>query len=180
MEMLRSRRLVAALAQQTSRYSVAVLFLAAALGGCSAVRRRTGLGAAPAAGGTSSGPPPAFVQSTVDSRITRVIDVREGLAKPAAFKAASDLVTQKFTIDVSDAHAGFLMTPWQASFSHDGVPDLRYRTRVIIRFVGEDWKQVSVKAEANWQRGEDWEVGYDASLLDQVTADLRARIGKKA
>jgi len=80
---------------------------------------------------------------------------------------------------VSDPHAGFLMTPWQASFTRNGVPDLRYRTRVIIRFVGDDWKQVSLRAEADWQKGDEWEIGYDSKLLDDVANDLAARVGKK-
>ncbi|HMA24773.1 MAG TPA: hypothetical protein VKP00_12280, partial [Gemmatimonadaceae bacterium] len=76
---------------------------------------------------------------------------------------------------------GFLMTPWQASFVRDGTPDLRYRTRVMIRFLGDEWKQVSVRAQANWQRvgtGDEWDVGYDTQVLDDVSNDLVARIGK--
>jgi len=128
---------------------------------------------------TAGGPPSSFVQTTSDARSTRVIGVRDGLSKAAAFRAASDLIGQKYSIDVSDAHAGFLMTPWQASASRDGVPDLRYRTRVIVRFVGDDWKQVSVRADANWQRGDEWDVGYDDKLLDEVSNELAARVGKK-
>ena len=79
----------------------------------------------------------------------------------------------------SDARAGFLMTPWQASYSRAGMPDLRYRTRVIIRFVGEDWKQVLVRAEANWQRNDEWDIGVDNALLDEVVNDVKAKIGKK-
>ena len=38
---------------------------------------------------------------------------------------------------------------------------------------------MAVRAEANWQRGDEWDVGFDVALLDQVTADLRAKLGKK-
>ena len=58
-------------------------------------------------------------------------------------------------------------------------PDLRYRTRVVIRFLGEDWKQASIRAEANWQKGEEWEIGYDGKILDDVAAELKAKIGKR-
>ena len=74
------------------------------------------------------------------------------------------------------------MTPWQASFMRDGAPDLRYRTRVMIRFLGDDWKQVSVRAQANWQRPgttDEWDVGYDTQVLDDVSNDLTARVGKR-
>jgi hypothetical protein len=131
----------------------------------------------PISGG--SGPPQTFVPTTSETRSSRIIDVRDGLTKAASFRAATDLLTQRSSIDVSDQRAGFLMTPWQATYIQNGVPDLRYRMRVIIRFVGDDWKQVIVRAEANWQRGDEWDIGYDSKVLDDVANDLRARIGKK-
>jgi hypothetical protein len=128
---------------------------------------------------TTGGPPPSFARTTADLRVSKLIDVRDGMSKTALFRAASDVLSSKYSVDVSDARAGFLMTPWQASYSRAGMPDLRYRTRVIIRFVGEDWKQVLVRAEANWQRNEEWDIGVDNALLDEVVNDVRGRIGKK-
>lgn len=109
----------------------------------------------------------------------RVVVVRDGLTKQAAFRMASDYLEQKFTVDVSDPNAGFLMTPFQATLARDGVPELRYRTRIILRFLGDDWKQLTVRAEANWLHGEEWTVGYDAALLDSVSTNLTARLGKR-
>ena len=109
--------------------------------------------------------------------MSRVIDVREGLTKAQVFKAASDYLTEKYTVDVSDPRAGFLMTPWQNSLVRGGGPDLRYRTRLIIR-VSDDGRQASVRSEANWQRGEDWDVGYDTRMLEDALVELRTRIGK--
>ena len=123
--------------------------------------------------------PTTFVPSTSDIRATRIVDVRDGLTKTNAFRAATDLLTQRFSIDVSDQRAGFLMSPWQAGSTPSGAPDLRYRTRVIIRFLGEDWKQVSIRAEANWQKGEEWEIGYDGTILDDVAAEIKTKIGKR-
>jgi hypothetical protein len=141
------------------------------LGGCSRIQIRSPI--APA-----DGPPATWVRSTADGRTRRILEVREGLAKADAFKAVSDYLSESYSVDVSDAKAGFLMTPWQASLLRQGVPDLRYRTRVIIRFLGDEWKQISVKSEANWQRGDEWEIGFDTKLLDTVTAEVRSRIGK--
>jgi len=152
--------------------SATVLIATLSLGACASSRLRSPI--APAAL-----PPATFVNSTSDVRATRIIDLRDGLAKPAAFRAASDLLAHGYSVDVSDANAGFLMTPWQASSVHEGVPDLRYRTRVIIRFLGPEWKKVSVRTEANWQRGDEWDVGFDAKLLSDVSAELQNRIGKK-
>jgi len=157
-----------------SRHAVRSIVAAVALAGCSRMQLRS-----PIAPVAVVVPPPTFVQTTSDVRSTRVVDLRDGLTKAAAFKAATDLLTQSLAVDVSDPRAGFLMTPWQAGTTREGAPDLRYRTRVVIRFLGDDWKQATVRAEANWQRLDEWDIGYDSKLLEDVSSELRARIGKK-
>jgi chromate reductase len=169
------RTFLVAFGEWTRRMSVIAVVLALfTLGACTHVQLRS-----PIAPAVVNGPPPTFVQTTSETRTTRVIDVQPGQAKPALFHAAADLLTQKSSIDVSDAKAGFLMTPWQSNVMRDGVPDLHYRTRIVIRFIGDDWKQASVRAEANWQHGDEWDIGIDSKLLDDVTNELAARIGKK-
>jgi hypothetical protein len=143
---------------------------AAALAACGGVRVQSPIAAV-------SGPPATFSPTTSDIRTTRVVDLRDGLTKAAAFRAATDLLTQKYSVDVSDQKAGFLMTPWQTGASRQGGSDFHYRTRVIIRFLGDDWKQASIRAEANWQHDDGWDVGVDTKLLDDVAADLTTRIG---
>ena len=152
-----------------------------AMPSCSAIRRPAKAAPTePAPVFTSAnGAPTSFVASTSDAKTTRVIMVRDGLAKPVAFRTVSEYLAQKSTIDVSDPNSGYLMTPWQATLSRDGAPELRYRTRIVLRFLGEEWKQLAVRAEANWLRGDEWQVGYDAAMLDSVTAQLDARIGRR-
>ena len=123
--------------------------------------------------------PASFVRSTADGRITRLIDVRDGLTHAQAMRILTDALGQNYTVDVTDPRTGFAMTTWQASLMREGVPDLRYRTRVTARFLGDDWKRLQIRHEANWARGDEWDVGYDAAQLDSVTTDLRSRIGKK-
>ncbi|HKW49918.1 MAG TPA: hypothetical protein VJN70_20840 [Gemmatimonadaceae bacterium] len=126
------------------------------------------------------GAPTSFVASTSDAKTTRVVAVRDGLTKQAAFRTATEYLEQKkYPIYVSDPNAGYLMTPWQATLTRDGAPELRYRTRIILRFLGDDWKQLAIQAEANWLHGEEWTVGYDAPLLDSVSTDLAGRLGKR-
>jgi hypothetical protein len=126
------------------------------------------------------GAPTSFVASTSDAKTTRVVELRDGITKQVAFRTATDYLKQKNTVDVSDPNAGFLMTPWQATLARDGAPELRYRTRIILRFLGDSaWKQLVVRAEANWLHGEEWTVGYDAALLDSVSTNLAARLGKR-
>jgi hypothetical protein len=124
--------------------------------------------------------PTSFVRSTSDTKSTRIIELRDGLTRATAFRTARDALNQNFTVDAADAAAGFLMTTWQASVLRDGVPDLRYRTRIIVRLPADDPKQLTLRAEANWQRGGDeWEVGFDSALLEHTAADLRAKLGKR-
>lgn len=122
-------------------------------------------------------PPVTFVLTTSDARVTRVIDVRDGMTKAQVFKAANDYLTEKLSVDVADPRAGYLMTPWLNGLVRAGAPDLRYRTRLIIR-VSEDGKHASVRSEANWQRGEEWDVGYDTQNLEDAIIELRTRVGK--
>ena len=127
------------------------------------------------------GSPISFVPSTSDAKTTRIVMVREGLTKQALFRMATDYLAQKYTVEVSDPNAGFLMTPWEARLARDGVPELRYRTRIVLHFLGDStWKQLTVRAEANWLRGEEWQWGYDAALLDSLSTQLTARLGKRA
>jgi hypothetical protein len=131
----------------------------------------------PVSASLPSGPPSTFVPTTADARLTRVIDIRDGMTKAAVFRAASDYLAEKFSIDVSDPRAGFLMTTWQNPV-RGGAPDLRYRTRLIVR-VGEDGKQASVRVEANWQHDDGWDIGYDTQVLEDALVALLTRVGKR-
>jgi hypothetical protein len=162
------------------RVAVALVLplFAAASNGCASVRAA----ARPAAGTEAQGGAPAgFVRSTSDARSTRLIELRDGLTKPLAWRTALEVLGAEHQIDVRDETAGFVMTPWEASVVRDGVPDVRYRTRVTLRFLGDEWKQLQVRAEANWRsRADEWDVGFDEALLGKVTTDLQSRLGKRA
>lgn len=109
----------------------------------------------------------------------RNVDVRDGLTHQQAMRTLVDALSQRYTVDVVDPRAGFVMTTWQANVSRDGVPDLRYRTRFVARFV-DDWHALQVHSEARWARGDEADVGYDSAQLDSLAADLRIKLGKKA
>ena len=128
----------------------------------------------------SASPPATFVASTTEAQVSRTIDVRDGLTHTQSMRILTDALAQRnYTVEVNDPRAGFVMTAWQANLVRDGVPDLRYRTRVTARFIGDDWKRLQLRHEANWARGEEWEVGYDSAQLDSVTADLRTKLGRR-
>jgi hypothetical protein len=130
-------------------------------------------------GGGDSSPPPSFVHSTAELRATRTIQVRDGLSKPDAMKLVTEALGKRFVVDVADAASGFTMTAWRASKSRNGVPDLRYRTRLIARFLGNDWRRLQLRGEANWARGDEWEIGYDVAQLDSASQELRESLSPR-
>lgn len=148
------------------------LLLLCLLAGCAIGAKSAPLAPAPV-------PPASFVRSNAEMQVTRTIDLRDGLTHTQAMRIVTDALSQRFTIDAVDPRAGFVMTAWQASLVRDGVPDLHYRTRITVRFVGDDWRRVQLRGEANWARGDEWDVGYDSVQLDSVSNDLRAKIGRK-
>ena len=108
---------------------LSILLLLLPLAACAPMFRR---------GGTEATPPASFVRSTAELRATRMIEVREGLPKPDAMKLVADALGERYVVEVADPNAGFTMTAWRATMSREGVPDLRYRTRLIARFLGDD------------------------------------------
>lgn len=137
--------------------------------------RSLSAGSAPA----NASAPSSFVRSTAELRATRMIDVREGLARAQALRLLTEALEQRYVVEVTDPRAGFVMTAWQAGIMREGVPDLRYRTRLIAKFLGEDWRTLQLRNEANWARGDEWDIGYDTAQLDTVASELRGRLGKK-
>jgi hypothetical protein len=122
--------------------------------------------------------PATFVRTTADAPAIRSIDVRDGLSHQAAMRSLTDALSQRYVVDIVDPRAGFAMTTWQASLMREGVPDPRYRTRFVARFVDE-WHALQLRSEARFTRGEEPDVGYDSAQLDSLANDLRAKLGKK-
>lgn len=149
------------------RLSLLLLLL---LASCAPLFRRVGAG---------ESPPSSFVRSTAELRATRMVQVRDGLAKPDAMKLVADALGERYVVEVTDPNVGFTMTAWRASVSREGVPDLRYRTRLIARFLGDDWRRLQVRSEANWARDDEWEIGYDVAQLDTASRELRERLTPK-
>jgi hypothetical protein len=129
--------------------------------------------------GNGNAVPSTFVRTTAEQPAMRAIDVRDGVTHPQLMRALVDALSQRYVVDVTDSRAGFAMTTWQASAIRDGVPDLRYRTRLTTRFLGDDWRSLQVQSEARWAKGQEADIGYDTAQLDSVTADLRAKLGKR-
>ncbi|MEO8560669.1 MAG: hypothetical protein ABI601_01250 [bacterium] len=129
--------------------------------------------------GNGNAVPSTFVRTTAEQPAMRAIDVRDGMTHPQLMRALVDALSQRYVVDVTDSRAGFAMTTWQASVVREGVPDLRYRTRITTRFLGDDWRSLQVHSEARWARGQEADVGYDSAELDSISTDLRGKLGKR-
>jgi hypothetical protein len=156
------------------------LLLACALVACASAGKP---GTSPEAQGTTTTPgsglaPASFVRTTADAPATRTIEVRDGLSRQVAMRNLSEALSQRYLVDVVDPRAGFAMTTWQASLMRDGVPDPRYRTRFVARFVNE-WRSLQLRSEARFTRSDEPDVGYDSAQLDSLASDLRTKLGKK-
>jgi RES domain-containing protein len=130
---------------------------------------------------SSSGgkPPETFVQSTAESRATRMLDVRDGLSHQQAMRLLTETLEKRYIVDITDPRVGFAMTAWRASLVRDGVPDLRYRTRLTARFLGDDWRRLQLRGEANWAHDEEWDVGFDTPQLDSAASEVNAKLGSR-
>ena len=159
---------------------LAPLLLACALAACASAGKPA---ASPEAQGSTTTPgsglaPASFVRTTADAPATRTIEVRDGLSRQVAMRNLSEVLSQRYVVDVVDPRAGFTMTTWQASLMRDGVPDPRYRTRFVARFVN-DWRSLQLRSEARFARTEEPDVGYDSAQLDSLANDLRTKLGRK-
>src|SRR5690349_6446965 len=123
--------------------------------------------------------PATFVRTTADAPAMRSIDVREGMSKQMAMRTLIDALSQRYVVDVVDPRAGFAMTTWQASLIREGVPDPRYRTRFVARFVDE-WHALQLRSEARFTSTDEPDVGYDSAQLDSLANDLRVKLGKRS
>lgn len=134
----------------------------------------------PRPGNGVGGAPTSFVKLATESQTSRMIGVRDGITRAAAWRSLTEFLAERHTIAVRDQNAGFAMTAWESSLTREGVPDLRYRTRVLVNFLGDEWGQLQVRTEASWKEGDEWQVGYDRQLLDSMTAELQTRLGSRA
>lgn len=156
------------------------LLLACALGACASASKPE---VAPVSQRSTATPgsglaPASFVRTTADAPATRSIDVRDGLSRQMAMRSLNEVLSQRYVVDVVDPRAGFAMTTWQASLIREGVPDPRYRTRFVARFVDE-WHSLQLRSEARFMRGEQPDVGYDSAQIDSLANELRAKLGRK-
>jgi len=125
-------------------------------------------------------PPPATFIVTYDEPGTwKTIEVRDGLTKENLWRKVVDGLTQKFDLEMLDKEAGYIRTTWKYTYVVDSRLVDRYRSRIIVKFLGEGWGRVQIKCEAHWmERDSGWVMGYDMRLLEDAFGDIQGRIGR--
>ena len=123
-------------------------------------------------------PPKTFMRTYDEPGIWKSIEVREGLSKDELWRTVVDAISQQFDLEVLEKESGYLRTSWKYTFLVGKQISEKYRTRIIIKFVGEEWKTVQIKSESNWLEKEGWILGYDTMLLEDVFGDIQGRIGR--
>jgi len=128
--------------------------------------------------------PETFIRTYNEPGIWKSIEVREGISRDELWRTVVDAISQKLDLEVIEKESGYLRTSWKftyikAGFRGGGVSD-RYRSRIILKFTGENWKILRVKCESHWLDSgrSSWIVGYDSLLLEDVFGDLQGRLGR--
>lgn len=104
-------------------------------------------------------PPPSFVRTFDEPGTWKGIEVREGLLgmKDELWRIMVDSLAQKFDLEVLDKESCYVRTSWKYTlitggwwpWSGERISE-RYRSRIVVKCAGADWRTVQVKSEASW------------------------------
>jgi hypothetical protein len=103
------------------------------------------------------------------------IQLRDDLKFDKAFDAVLDVVAKRFEMDVISKEGAYGRSQWNYRW---GVAEgTSYRTRVIFKFTPDKTK-VDIKTEAEYLRGNRWEMGFDTRLLETVKQDIMGVVSR--
>ena len=89
-----------------------------------------------------------------------------------------DTLSQKFDLEVLQKDAGYMRSAWKYTFYKGGKVSERYRSRMTVKLLGTPWDRAQIKCESNWLKGDEWEVGYDEAILDDVYKDIQGKLSR--
>lgn len=114
-----------------------------------------------------------------ESNIWKNIEIRDGLEKNDLWRVVVDAVSQQFDLEVLDKESGYMRSSWKYSSIGRGDRADSYGNRISIKFLGDDWKTLQLKCEAQWyDPKEGWISGYDTRFLKDVYSQLQGRVGR--
>jgi len=132
----------------------------------------------------TSYPPATFIQTFDEPGMWKSVEIKDGMEKEVTWRTIVDALTHHYDLEVIDKDSGYLRTSWKYTYIQEGIVNQNYRSRIVLKFVGDDWKVLQVKCESNWLSsgglGEPsgWILGYDSKLLEDVYGDIQGRVGR--
>ena len=124
-------------------------------------------------------PPKSFLRTFDEPGTWKTIEIREALSLDETWRIVVDLMSQKFDLEVLEKDSGYLRTSWKYTFVIRNKVCARYRCRIILKFLGQDWGKVQVKTDAEWREKDGWLTGIDTRLLEEVYGDLQGRASRR-
>jgi hypothetical protein len=123
-------------------------------------------------------PPASFVKTFDEAGTWKTVEVREGMDKSEMWRLIVDTLTQKYDLEVVQKDSGYIRTSWKYTYVVSETIVENYRSRIVVKVLGEDWKSLQVKCESNWLSKRGWEIGYDIRLLQDAFSDIQGRVGR--
>ena len=123
-------------------------------------------------------PPKSFLKTYDEPGVWKTVDIRQDLDKGKAWRDLVDTLSQKYDLEVLEKESGYLRTSWKYTYVRGGEISSRYRSRIVVKLLGDPWDKVQVKCESNWLEDQGWIMGYDIRLLEDVYGDIQGKLGR--
>ena len=121
----------------------------------------------------ASSRPENFQQATTSSSKWFAGELPQNCNYASAWRDVFDIVVKEFDLDIFSREEGFIQTQWNSSTSRD----TNYQTRVKIRF-SKDKKAIFVSCEGRFRANDQWHIGVDKQLQDNLKSDLQGILGR--
>jgi len=104
------------------------------------------------------------------------LPLREGLTSDQAWRRATDIISRKFELEMTDRDSAYIRSSWRYTIPTSGKSSQKYRTRVLFT-VSADQNVFRLKVEAQFGGEGRWINGYDANILENMKQDINSIIG---
>ncbi len=125
--------------------------------------------------------PPTFVETNDENGAWKSINLHNNYGffrnkNQEIWRRVIDILSEKYDLEVLDRTSGYIRTAWKYRLNNT---DRNYRSRVVIKMLGNIWHTAKLKAEAQWREDDDevWINGYDNVVLEEIYKDIQGRIG---
>lgn len=133
----------------------------------------------------ASNPPATFVEAQDEGGVWKSIRLHSnyGLFRnknQEVWNRIFDVLSKRaYRLEERDPISGYIRTSWKNMLLADDKEDKKYRSRIIVKMLGNVWHTAQVKIEVQWRDNhkDAWITGYDSALVEDIYNDLQGRIG---